>query len=241
MLEERRKKCKMSPMLELVLQASSRLWNLLVTEGSITELNSLSHTHRDSPKCREYENKMQNELSVATSASSIQPTLVPPRYRGSQHWAQSIELNPLSHMHRNSPKILEERRKKYKMSPLLKLVLQASSQLWYHLVTEDPNIELNALWHMHRNSPEMLEERRKKCKMSPVLELVLQASSQFCYHLVIEGPNIELNPLSHTHRYLPERWGNEKRIQNEPSVGAPASSIQSTLEPLHYRGLQHWV
>jgi hypothetical protein len=92
---------------------------------------------------------------------------------------------------------------------------------------------------MHRNSPEMLEERRKKCKMSPVLELVLQASSQFCYHLVIEGPNIELNPLSHTHKYLPECWQKEKNMQNEPSVGIGASSIQPTLEPPCYQGLHY--
>jgi hypothetical protein len=39
----------MSPVLELVLQASSQLWNPLVTEGSNTELNPLSHTHRYSP------------------------------------------------------------------------------------------------------------------------------------------------------------------------------------------------
>jgi hypothetical protein len=78
-------------MLELVLQASSQLWNLLVTEGSINELNPLSHTHRDSPKCREKENKMQNEPSVRANASSIQSTLVPPPYRGPQHWTQSTE------------------------------------------------------------------------------------------------------------------------------------------------------
>jgi hypothetical protein len=37
----------MSLVLELVLQASSQLWNPLVTEISITELNPLSHTHRN--------------------------------------------------------------------------------------------------------------------------------------------------------------------------------------------------
>jgi hypothetical protein len=72
----------MSPVLELVLQASSQLWYTLVTEGSNTELNPLSHTHRNSPECWEKEKKMQNELSVGVGASSIQPTLVPPRWRG---------------------------------------------------------------------------------------------------------------------------------------------------------------
>jgi hypothetical protein len=32
-------------MLELVVQASSKLWNPLVTEGTNTKLNPLSHTH----------------------------------------------------------------------------------------------------------------------------------------------------------------------------------------------------
>jgi hypothetical protein len=45
-----KRKCKMSPVLELVLQASSQLWNPFVTKGSITELNPLSHTHRDLPE-----------------------------------------------------------------------------------------------------------------------------------------------------------------------------------------------
>jgi hypothetical protein len=35
------------------------------------------------------------------------------------------------------------------MSLVLQLVLQASSQLWYHLVTEGPNIELNPLSSIH--------------------------------------------------------------------------------------------
>ena len=78
-------------MLELVFQASSRLWNPLVTEGSITELNPLSHTHRNSLKCREYENKMQNELSIAAGYHLITKS-------------PNIELNPLSYTHKYLPK-----------------------------------------------------------------------------------------------------------------------------------------
>jgi hypothetical protein len=40
------------------------------------------------------------------------------------------------------------------MSLVLELVLQASSQLWYPLVTEGTNIELNPSNHTHRDEPE---------------------------------------------------------------------------------------
>ena len=97
------------------------------------------------------------------------------------------------------------------MSLVLELVLQASNQLWYHLLTKGPNIEHNPLNHTHRNSLEILEEKRKQCKMSPILELVLQASSQLCYHLVTKGPNIGLSPLSHTHKNSLECWKKEDK------------------------------
>jgi hypothetical protein len=35
--------------------------------------------------------ELQNELSIGAGASSFQPILEPPRYRGPQHWAQSID------------------------------------------------------------------------------------------------------------------------------------------------------
>jgi hypothetical protein len=44
-------------MLELVLQASSQLWNPLVTEGPNTKLNPLIHMHRYSPEWWAEENK----------------------------------------------------------------------------------------------------------------------------------------------------------------------------------------
>jgi hypothetical protein len=37
--------------LELVLKSSSQLWNPLIIEGSNTELNPLSYTHRNSLEC----------------------------------------------------------------------------------------------------------------------------------------------------------------------------------------------
>jgi hypothetical protein len=43
----------MNPMLDLGLQASSQLWNPLITEGFNTELNPLSRTHRNSLECWE--------------------------------------------------------------------------------------------------------------------------------------------------------------------------------------------
>jgi hypothetical protein len=70
----------MNLVLDLGLQASSQLWNPLVTKGSNIELNPLSHRHRNSPDCWEIEKKMQNEPSVGTGASSIHPTLEPPCY-----------------------------------------------------------------------------------------------------------------------------------------------------------------
>jgi hypothetical protein len=81
----------MSLVVDLVLLVSSQLWNPLVTEGSNTELNPLSDTHRNSPECWKIEKKLQNEPSGRASASSIQRTLEPPRYRGPQSYAQSIE------------------------------------------------------------------------------------------------------------------------------------------------------
>jgi hypothetical protein len=57
--------------------------------------------------------------------------------------------------------------------------------------------------------------------------------------LVTEGPNIEFNLLNHTNRNSVECRENEKKIQNEPSVGASAGNIQATLEPPRYRGPQH--
>jgi hypothetical protein len=84
-----------------------------------------------------------------------------------------------------------------------------------------------------------LEFKKNKNKMNPVLELVLQASSQILKPLVTEGSDTELNPLSHMHRDSPECWEDKKKIQNEPSVGAGASSIQPTLETPHYRGLHY--
>jgi hypothetical protein len=59
MLEDRNIKCKMSPVLELVLQASSQPWYPLVIEGTNTELNPLSHTHRNSIECCENEAKKE--------------------------------------------------------------------------------------------------------------------------------------------------------------------------------------
>jgi hypothetical protein len=59
----------MSPMLELVLQESTQLWNPLITEGSNTELISLSRTHRNSPECWEIERKKKlNEPSIEAGA-----------------------------------------------------------------------------------------------------------------------------------------------------------------------------
>jgi hypothetical protein len=40
----------MSPVFELVLHASSQLWNPLVNEGPNIELNALSYAHRNSPE-----------------------------------------------------------------------------------------------------------------------------------------------------------------------------------------------
>jgi hypothetical protein len=124
---------------------------------------------------------MQNEPSIGAGASSIQPTLELPRYRGC-----NTELNPLSHMHRNSPEYWENEEKKCEMSPVLELVLQASNQLWNALVTEGPSLS-SIHWatriEIHQNVGKM-----------------------------------------------------KKRMQNEPSVGTAASSIQPTLEPRHDRG-----
>jgi hypothetical protein len=64
-----------------------------------------------------------------------------------------------------------------------------------------------------------------KQEMSLLLELALQASIQLQNPLITEGPKTELNPLSHTHRNSPECWENTKKMQNEPSDGAGASSI----------------
>jgi glucokinase len=76
--------------------------------------------------------------------------------------------------------------------------------------------------------------------MSLAVDLVLLASNQLWNPLVTEGSNTKLNPLSHTHRNSLEYWETEKnKIQNEPNIGAGASSIHPTLEPSHYRGLQH--
>jgi hypothetical protein len=97
------------------------------------------------------------------------------------------------------------------MSPVLELVLQASSQLNYPLVTKGPNTELNPLSHTRRNSIKCWK-KETKCEMSPMLELVLQASNQLRNSLVTEGPNTKLNPLSHTHRNLPECWETEEKM-----------------------------
>jgi hypothetical protein len=50
------------------------------------------------------------------------------------------------------------------MSLVLELMLQASSQLWYHLLTEGPNIGLNPLSHTHRNSPECWKKEERSAK-----------------------------------------------------------------------------
>ena len=84
------------------------------------------------------------------------------------------------------------------MSPVLELVLQASSQILKPLIIEGSNTKLNPLSHMHRDSLECWKDR-KKYKMSPMLELVLQVSSQLWKLLVIEGSIIEFNALSHMH------------------------------------------
>jgi hypothetical protein len=81
----------MNPMLDLGLQASSQLWNPLVTKGSNIELNPLSHTHRNSPECWEIDKKMQNEPSIGGGTSGIKPTWEPPHYRGLQPRAHFIE------------------------------------------------------------------------------------------------------------------------------------------------------
>jgi hypothetical protein len=57
MLEEFFFKSKLIPVLELVLQASSQLWNPLISEGPNNKLNPLSDTHRDSPEWWAKENK----------------------------------------------------------------------------------------------------------------------------------------------------------------------------------------
>jgi hypothetical protein len=98
----------MSLVLELVLQASSQLWNPLVTKGP------------------------------------------------------NIELNPLSHSHRNSPECWENEKKICKMSPILELELQASSQLWNPLITKGSNTEFNPLSHTHRNSSKYWEKKNEK-------------------------------------------------------------------------------
>jgi hypothetical protein len=63
----------MSPVMELVFQASNQLWNPLVTEGSNTEFNPLSHTHRNSPECWEKTKKkckMNPMLELVLQASN---------------------------------------------------------------------------------------------------------------------------------------------------------------------------
>jgi hypothetical protein len=97
------------------------------------------------------------------------------------------------------------------MSPVLELVLQATSQLWNPLVTEGSNTELNPLRHTLRNSPECWEIEKKKCKMSPALELVLQASNQLYNPLVTVGSNTELNLLGHTHKNSLECWETDRK------------------------------
>jgi hypothetical protein len=134
--------------------------------------------------------------------------------------------------------MLRTRKNKCKMSAVLVQVLQASSQLWYSIITEGPNTELNPLSHTHRNSPECWK-MKKKCKMSPMFELVLQASSQLWNPFVTEGSITELNPLSHRHRNSTKCWEMKNQMQNGPSIGAVASSIQPTLVPPRYRGPQH--
>jgi hypothetical protein len=64
------------------------------------------------------------------------------------------------------------------MSPVLEVVLQASSQLGNPLITEGSNLELISLSHTHRNSPEFCKNEKMKSKMNLVLELVLEASNQ---------------------------------------------------------------
>jgi hypothetical protein len=71
------------------------------------------------------------------------------------------ELNPLS---RKFTKMLGDRNIKCKMSLVLELVLQASSQPWYPLVTEHTNTKVNPLSHMHRNSVECCENEPEKEK-----------------------------------------------------------------------------
>jgi hypothetical protein len=45
----------MNPVLELVLEASSQLYNPLITMAFNNELNPLSRTQRNSPECWETE------------------------------------------------------------------------------------------------------------------------------------------------------------------------------------------
>jgi hypothetical protein len=74
----------------------------------------------------------------------------------------------------------------------------------------------------------------KKYKMILVLELEFQASSQLWNPLIIEGPNTMHSPLSHTDRNSIEFWYIQKKLKNEPSIGAGAASIQPTLVPPLY-------
>ena len=88
----------MNPVLELVLQASSKLLNPCVTKGPNTELNLFSHSHKHSPKCWE---------NVETNAK-MSPVLELVLQTSSQLWnllvtkGPYIELNPTSHTHRDS-------------------------------------------------------------------------------------------------------------------------------------------
>jgi hypothetical protein len=103
--------------------------------------------------------------------------------------------------------MLEKWKIKCKMSLVLELVLQASSQLINPLITEGSNTKLTSLSNTYRNSPECWENERKKNKMNPLLELVIEASNQLWNPLGTEGSNTELNLLSHTHRKFTRMLG----------------------------------
>jgi hypothetical protein len=90
-------------MVDLVLLASSQLWNHLITVGSNTKLNPLSHNHRNSPKCWEFfkkKGKINPLLELVLEASSqLRYPLVTKGF--------NTEHIPLSRTHRNSPECWE--------------------------------------------------------------------------------------------------------------------------------------
>jgi hypothetical protein len=90
-------------------------------------------------------------------------------------------------------------KKKWKMSLVLKLVLQASSQLCYSYVTEGPNTELNPLSHTHRHLPKCWENEKRNLN-EPSVGVGTSSIQPTLEPTRYRGLHIEFNPLSHTYR-----------------------------------------